>query len=285
MADAHQGSKAPLGAATDTGRATIMASSQAFATPQVGAQPQTTPKAPRSGEPPGDDGNSCEPFGAGTTGAEPLARTVNSDLVGPIGPPAAESPFETEAPADQALSSAFDEVAIADHRALTHDIGPDAPNRKAQAGKPSLALYLGWFVLLSVTATLLVFLWREPRKVVARFPGMAPVYAALGMPVDPVGLTFRDVSYRWVATNGPPTLRVEGRIENVVDRAVPVPTLVFVLLDDKGRVVFKWAKRVRLAGLPPGESTRFRALVPAPVGLVSGLRLEFAPGTEPARRL
>jgi len=180
-------------------------------------------------------------------------------------------------PAQQGFASDFDDGVR--HEPVTGPGKRPGRRRSRPAGsRGRVGVLVGWIILLAGVAGLVgVFLLR-PATVVARLPGTLALYKSIGRPVNVTGLALRDIAYQWVSNQAPSTIRVQGMIDNVTSHDVNIPPIVFVILDGNGREVFKWAKRVRIEPLPGGETTFFSALVPAPISLVRGLRIEFAKG-------
>mgnify|MGYP001351662535 CR=1 FL=1 len=136
---------------------------------------------------------------------------------------------------------------------------------------------LGWLALLSLIGGLGAFLYMGRAEVVRALPGMAPLYAQAGLPVNIRGLEFRDVSFQWaVDAKGRPAMDIKGEVENVSDQPRSVPTVVFAFLDAEGLEIFNWATPIRYTALQPGKRTKFQARIPAPPASVANLQVRFA---------
>ena len=112
--------------------------------------------------------------------------------------------------------------------------------------------------------------------VVQALPGAAGIYAAIGQPVNVRGLDFDNVAYDWTTFEGRPAIAVTGTIRNVSKVSLDVPTVVFVLFDDRGDELYNWASRVRNKPIAAGGEASFDALVPAPPATARRLRVRFA---------
>lgn len=151
----------------------------------------------------------------------------------------------------------------------------DARDGSRTAGRGLLVL--GWLALVSLVAGLGAFLYVGRTEVVRALPGIAPVYARAGMPINVRGLEFRDVSFQWtVDAKGRPAMDIAGEVENVSDQPRSVPTVVFAFQDAEGLEIFNWATPIRYTALQPGKRTRFQARIPAPPASVANLQVRFA---------
>gem|GEM_PF-6074911 len=151
--------------------------------------------------------------------------------------------------------------------------------RLAQRAERRRWLMLLVFVLL-VAASLQVF----AERVVRVLPGMAQVYAALGMPVQPPGWQVDSMHVRWVrSADGVPELLLHGQVRNDSGRALPMPQLALALLDDGGAVLYRWRIPVRRVQMvPAGAEARFRTrLADVPVQAAS-VRLHVLPPMQPS---
>lgn len=138
------------------------------------------------------------------------------------------------------------------------------------------AVTLGWFCLAAIVGTIIGILTLARDSVIEALPGTAGLYAAFGQSVNIRGLDFKDVSYDWTTDKGRPAIDVKGKIRNVSGKSMEVPTVVFVLLDDRGDELYNWASRVREEPIEAGGEAQFEARVPAPPGTARRLRVRFA---------
>jgi predicted Zn finger-like uncharacterized protein len=147
----------------------------------------------------------------------------------------------------------------------------EAPNQRFTP-----QVLIGWGVLAASVA--MVFtgatLFRVP--IVKALPGMAELYAKVGLPVNIRGLEFYGLSHQWVNKGGRMRLVVRGEIANITDDAVPIPEIVFAMVDSSGLEFFQWTERTITKQLKPGAKTRFRAQIPAPADRVQQLKIRFA---------
>ncbi len=116
--------------------------------------------------------------------------------------------------------------------------------------------------------------WRT--GVVEQFPDMAGVYAAIGLPVNVIGLEFRDVRTLEMLSEGAPVLIVSGRVSSAAAEEVRVPPVLVALLGADGASLYEWSLGVRANELQPGESVEFEARLRQPPPGVARVRLSFA---------
>lgn len=135
---------------------------------------------------------------------------------------------------------------------------------------------LGWFCLAALLGSFIGIVTLARETVVRTLPGAADFYSAIGHPVNIRGLDFENVSYDWTTDGGRPAIDVKGTIRNVSAIAMEVPTVVFVLLDDRGDELYNWASRVRDTPIEAGGQAMFEARVPAPPKAARRLRVRFA---------
>lgn len=113
-------------------------------------------------------------------------------------------------------------------------------------------------------------------EIVRMVPDLAGAYAAIGLPVNVVGLEFRDVTTLVTLREGRPVLRVDARIYSVAPRRVPIPPVVVTLLDEAGHSIYEWRVTPAAADLEPGEVVDFSAQLNAPPEAAVRARLGFA---------
>lgn len=130
----------------------------------------------------------------------------------------------------------------------------------------------GW---AGVAACLLVvlgaaFVFRV--DVVDAWPRAAGAYAAVGLPVDPVGVAVEDLRAELADAETGPVLVVEGVLRNVAGFERPAPALKAQILDGAGALIAEWAVDLESPVLQAGGAERFRTTFPAPPE--GGVRVE-----------
>jgi hypothetical protein len=137
---------------------------------------------------------------------------------------------------------------------------------------------LAAFVLL---AAILLLGFGLRTDLVRWFPQLAGVYAAIGLPVNVVGLEFEDSRTLTTYRGGQPLMLITARIRAVAHDAVVVPPVLVTLLDDKGLSLYEWTTQPRLARMAPGEVQEFSSEISTPPAGASRVRLSFAPLRSP----
>ena len=103
--------------------------------------------------------------------------------------------------------------------------------------------------------------------VVRLWPRAAGAYAAVRLPVNPVGLTIEDVHARPSLQDGHPALIVSGEVRNIRPEAVTSPPLKVVLRDKDGKAILTRVIEAQDRLVPPGQGRRFSlSLVDPPAG-------------------
>jgi hypothetical protein len=96
------------------------------------------------------------------------------------------------------------------------------------------------------------------RQDIARvWPRTAGVYAAVGLPVNLVGLVIENQRAQPQLKDGHAALAVSGALRNIRDRPVVAPPLRISLLNAAGRVLAVRISDPGGARIPPGEARRF----------------------------
>ncbi len=129
-------------------------------------------------------------------------------------------------------------------------------------------------VLLAVL--LAGFLFRT--EIVRQFPSLAGLYAAVGLPVNVVGLEFADSKIVTSLRTGKIVMLITSRIRSVASQRVSVPPVLVSLLDADGAIVYEWTVTPRASLMDPGESLEFSTEVNAPPQGAVAVRLTFTNG-------
>jgi predicted Zn finger-like uncharacterized protein len=115
--------------------------------------------------------------------------------------------------------------------------------------------------------------------IVAAIPATGGLYAAIGLPVNPVGLTIDDVSARLGLGGDKSLLVVEGALVNLRGKQTVAPNLRIALRAADGRELYVWTTRPPKDRLAAGERAGFVARLAAPPpGVVDALVKFVAPG-------
>ena len=134
-------------------------------------------------------------------------------------------------------------------------------------------------VLALLVAAALVF----RIDVVRLWPKSASAYAAVGLPVNQVGLTIEKVQAQPALQDGRAALMVTGVVRNIRSKPVAVPPLDVALLDKAGKRVGGAKGRAGDPTAPAGGVRAFSIAVLDPPASATDVEVTFAPaGKAPA---
>jgi len=132
-----------------------------------------------------------------------------------------------------------------------------------------------WAVLCAAFSLVLVGAVLFKVQVVRLFPATAGAYAAIKMPVNPLGLSLENVQGGPGLSNGRPTLVVSGVERNIeIDARAPAPVRV-ALFDRAGKPLREQIARVEGPALAPGETRPFNVSIYDPPISVAEYQVEF----------
>lgn len=121
--------------------------------------------------------------------------------------------------------------------------------------------------------------------VVRLWPRSATAYAAVGLPVNPVGLVIEQVKAEPTLKDGHAALSVTGVIRNVVDRAVTPPPVRINLFTPQGKRVGGQIALPGQAVIPAGQTRHFAIAVIDPPSSTGNLEIAFVlDGSVPVAR-
>ncbi len=138
-----------------------------------------------------------------------------------------------------------------------------------------------WAGLASVFVAILGAAWLFRVDVVEVFPRAAAAYAAVGAPVNPVGLDFEALSAR-PSLRDPSKVLVSGALRNVRDREVTAPPVRVALLDSHGAEIGHAIVRIDAAPVLPGGVQGFAVLIADPAAKAANVGVDFVRGDLPA---
>ena len=103
------------------------------------------------------------------------------------------------------------------------------------------------------------------RTEIARvLPGAAGLYAALGYPVNPRGLEFRDVTVETAIEEGLSVLSVSGSVVNMTGRSRAVPPIRYSVRDKMQVEIYHWVGEADARELVPAGRTAFATRLASP---------------------
>ena len=141
------------------------------------------------------------------------------------------------------------------------------------------AVWAGAIVLLAALAGLAAAFRQD---VVRAWPATASAYAALGMPVNVLGLSIEQIHAEPSLQQGRATLAVSGVIRNVEDHPLVAPPLRISLLNGQGRRVAGQIAVLANARIPAGETRHFVTAIFDPPFSAQNLEVAFAEGAKGA---
>ncbi len=153
---------------------------------------------------------------------------------------------------------------------LPGDVLPRAFRARAQADRrvrEAAVQGAVWAGMGASLALILVMAVVFRGDVVRLWPRSAGAYAAVRLPVNPVGLTIEDVHAQPSLQDGHPALIVSGAVRNIRTGPVMAPPLKVVLRDRDGHALLTRTAEATDVPVAPGQSRRFSLnLVDPPTG-------------------
>jgi hypothetical protein len=137
-----------------------------------------------------------------------------------------------------------------------------------------------WAGLASVFVGLIVSAFLFRIEVVDAFPRAAAAYAAVGAPVNPVGLDFEAMSAKEVPSR-PGMVLVSGALRNVRDTEIVAPPVRVALLDEHGAEIGFKLVTIDAAPVLPGKVQGFAVLIPDPGGHAADIGVNFVTAETP----
>jgi len=154
---------------------------------------------------------------------------------------------------------------------------PVTPVRKPEPEKkkasPALVATMSVIAALAVAAGAAV-IFRQ--QVVGVVPATAPVFAAIGLPVNTLGLVM-DAKLQAGFQAGKPVLSVTGSIRNVNKVPTEAPPIRIGLLDRNGKVLAGMLAQPLNAKIPPGAIRYFAISLPDPPSGAHDVDIAFEP--------
>jgi predicted Zn finger-like uncharacterized protein len=209
----------------------------------------------------------------------PQGRSVKCSSCGnrwramPEGAPQPESGSTSPQPAAAAEAG---ELRIAEP-AITDDLEVIGPSAKAKPDrKPPVALIAGLVGAVGLVAGLGgIIVMRQ--ALVEAAPVVAPVFEAVGLDVDTLGLAIEDVSSKAVMQGGRAVLEITGVIHNRTKVVVATPPIRIGLLGKDGVIVASMVARPLNARVPAGARRYFALSFPNPPKGSHELEITFDP--------
>jgi predicted Zn finger-like uncharacterized protein len=121
-----------------------------------------------------------------------------------------------------------------------------------------------WTMVILLMVAFNVALIATRDEVVRLLPQTAPLFSAIGMPVNLRHLEFKDVQISKEVENGVTILVIAGKIAPTVNRTVAVPRLRFAARNAKGQEIHTWTSKPEQARVHAGETLPFITRLASP---------------------
>ncbi len=158
----------------------------------------------------------------------------------------------------------------------TKNVSARSPSQRRRA----IRMLAGW-AGLGLVLTLFLgggYLWRN--SMVRAWPQTATLYAALGVAVNPLGMTLRNVTYDHSYENGLPVLAIRGEIVNITNERLMVPAISVQLKDARNQELYSWSFSLDQPRLPPKAKARVITRLSSPPAEARHLEVRFASGNQ-----
>lgn len=182
---------------------------------------------------------------------------------------------EQEVPEEEMLVEAPRAPTPAAENDLEFVAAPVAAARKPEKRKASLGVVVGASVAVAAALVLggaVVF----RQQLAGVVPATAPIFAAIGLPVNTLGLVI-DAKSQPLLQGGRPVWSVTGSIRNVNEAPTEAPPIRFTLLDKAGKPVAGLLAQPLNAKIPPGATRYFAVSLPDPPAGALHLDIAFEP--------
>jgi len=138
------------------------------------------------------------------------------------------------------------------------------------------AVGVAWAAAIAVVAVIAALAIVFRADVVRSWPRSAAAYAAVGLPVNSIGLVLENVKAEPSLKAGHAALSISGQIRNVEDRVLTAPPLTINLLNKAGKPVATQIARAADPRIPPGQSRHFAIDILDPPTSAHDLEVSFA---------
>jgi hypothetical protein len=143
---------------------------------------------------------------------------------------------------------------------------------------PEKKSILGYLLACAVILAVLTAAVALRGPLVAAVPQLNAVFAAIGLPVNVLGVEMRNVTAERVWAGGWERLRVTGVIVNVEGRPMAVPALQLTIGDGAGATLGQWEQTVADGELAAGTTLAFTTDFPEPPAGAVNIAVRFASG-------
>lgn len=162
----------------------------------------------------------------------------------------------------------------------TAPVGVEAHQASERTAGSRLVRIGGWLVLIALVAAAIFVILQYRQTIASLWPKTASFYAAIGTPVNVLGLDFRDLRPGQTFEAGQPLLEVTGRIVNITDHRIPVPQVRVALVDGESREVYHWTFDSGVGTLAPGTAGGLVTRLSAPPQEAKNVTVRFVEAGE-----
>ena len=156
--------------------------------------------------------------------------------------------------------------------------------KRASGKAPPVGVMLGVALAVALAAAIgAAVLFRQ--LIVDASPASAPVFRAVGLKVDTLGLVIENVTSKAALQGGRPVLSITGEILNRYDTATQAPPIRISLIDRQGAVVAGLLAEPLNAKVPAGARRYFAVSMPDPPAGAHELEIAFDLTAKPAIHL
>lgn len=143
------------------------------------------------------------------------------------------------------------------------------PAVKRRHGAPPMAA-----VTMLLVAVLVLGLAAR-QQIVRAAPETAPLFAAIGFPVNLRGLEFRNIKVVNEMQDGVAVLAVSGEVESVANGAIELPRVRLSVMGDNGVEIYSWTALLPRSIIYPRERVQFKSRLASPPPAGKELMVRF----------
>lgn len=133
---------------------------------------------------------------------------------------------------------------------------PPLPRPKRQVPRAAVFALMGVIAIVGFVA--------GRQSILRQVPQIAPLYAALGMNTNLLGLDFKNVTSSRINDKGQDILVIEGQITNMSKEIKALPAIHLTVRSKETQAVYSWQSKPNKATLEPNESFDFKTRLAAP---------------------
>lgn len=255
----------------------------------AGAESESAAEAP-----PGDTPEAAESEAADTPNEDAQDAGVEADEAGPVaGPGAGDDAADSE---DEDMAALYGTDDSSDDDMTDLPWGKPKRNRKSQVPalykkrSPVLAV-AGWAAVVAMILSAVGTAIFARETIVAKVPVVKPVYAAVGLGIEPKIITEDVAQYLNIETPPPQPAywrddqliqEITGTIINTADAPVRVPPLEGILRDRDNNELYRWLFAAETDILYPGQRASFATEIVDLPQEAAEMQVVFTDGRTPA---